>query len=240
MVFQTDMCSLWVLLFSLGIGCLASCPPRQKCIYKCCPFNMTMSRSGNCVPSDVDIIEYNVDEYITEEYNDTIKYVYYMLNCSMYKIDPTTDAYRVHHNGSLTLYYKEFPPATTEYCQDIWEGNISIFACITEQDMVKAQEEEDLGSVLIFYAVGLFISAPLLLATAVIYASIRVLRNLHGYCLIFHNLTLFVLYMLLGLVQVKVIYQKILCQVVGKLSFHLSIIYSFVYYICSLSHRKSV
>ncbi|CAH1405796.1 unnamed protein product [Nezara viridula] len=159
------MCSLCLLLLALAAGCLGSCPVGQDCIKKCCPLNMRMSGNG-CVPGES---SYDV-------YNGTVKIIVGRPQCTMYYLDAAMgDEFTVHLNGSLTIYYNDSSEDTNKFCEDATEINSNlVFVCVSDQDMSVWGGEEDQCVLLMIYSIGLFTSAPLLLATAVIYASISV------------------------------------------------------------------
>lgn len=131
---------------------------------------------------------------------------------SMYYLEPDVDHYNLFYNGTLVLKERGVMVPTQDFCL---EGNLLnktfVFVCFPPAEDNSSKEQQ-----LKVYSVGLFISVPFIFATFLVYASIKKLRNLHGQCVKYHNLCLFLSYFLLGLLQNNIVQNDRLCVILGR------------------------
>ncbi|XP_066901674.1 probable G-protein coupled receptor Mth-like 10 [Halyomorpha halys] len=189
---------LAVLPLSLAQKVLLECPSGELCVRKCCPEGHKIG-PGACIPGGEGI----------DVPNGTLV-VFDRPECPMYYLEPGSDVYQIHYNGTLVHLSTDAEIVTREFCLEENEFNETYtYVCF------PPNEEEVLEATLQAYSIGLFFSLPFLLATVIVYASFKRLRNLHGKCVLYHTSSMLVAYLLLALAQNGHLQEETPCFIVG-------------------------
>ncbi|CAH1405797.1 unnamed protein product [Nezara viridula] len=178
---------------------LLECPPGQSCVRKCCPEGQKIGPRA-CVPGGLGLDVPNGTLIVVDR-----------PKCPMFYLEPGSDEFEIFYNGTLMYTDRDTQVVTREFCLDENDFN-STFAYIC----FPPNEEEVLEATLQAYSIGLCFSIPFLLATVIVYASFKRLRNLHGKCILYHTSCMLLSYIFLALLQNGHFQEEMPCIIVGK------------------------
>ncbi|CAB0016806.1 unnamed protein product [Nesidiocoris tenuis] len=215
---HSRQCKFIVLLFALCLPLVAASPTlpakaTPKMINKCCRAGQIFNESvGICVddasPFRLPDIVHRNGSSNTIVSNSSVVIVYgAMPPCQtgryLYYLDPSEDPseeFVLLDTGALVRGDgRRDPPGT--FCLDVVASKRTVlpFFCFpADEDL---QDTEGKGTFAV-YPKFMFISVPFLLATFIVYAVIKPLRNLHGWCLMSHVTALSLSYVCLSVVQI--------------------------------------
>ncbi|XP_011548161.3 G-protein coupled receptor Mth2 [Plutella xylostella] len=181
-------------------------------VQKCCAIGQNISFAGDgrrvCAPSMLtfqpifyqanDSHIWGSDSHMWRYDSNDVQTIVGFPACSYdrFKLDPSEnseDEFYLLRNGSIFAPY-QLPPLkeTGDYCMETFWSELNPAGITLPLICFSTPPIDEAGTslTLIFYAVGLLISVPFLLATACVYTLIRELRDTHGKALACHSVSL--------------------------------------------------
>lgn len=208
--FFVFFCAILLFVFVSNVDCANETSVCDRyCIRKCCKAGQEFV-NASCADSSNDLLHPLVMPIYSE-------------NNSLIQINISDDHFRIVfgdpcENGKFYLDPSEIPEdeyylledgrlytpkisryhGISEYCIEAIGNTLFAFLCFT-----VAEEISETNTDFRWYPIGMIISMPFLLATALVYAILLELRTLHGKSLISYTSTLFIGYLSLAIVQIK-------------------------------------
>lgn len=209
----------------------------KACIPLCCPYGNRMTNE-KCIETNNTYSFpplYNSNNLtLIDEIPDYRRYFHLSVKdpCKgwqRYKLSPKEypeDEFMILDNGSVYKYNKNELLRETDYCLGILLSSVfDIIVCYKDEDEYEINVNE------VLYPIGMIVSVPFLFATFIVYCLLPELKNLHGYTLRAHIISLLVAYTTLS--SVNVIPQKqisnSLCIIFGTRIYYIIILNNFTY-----------
>ncbi|XP_050434339.1 G-protein coupled receptor Mth2-like [Adelges cooleyi] len=188
----------------------------ESCVRKCCKENKVFVENVGCSARNESLHRaFGVPKFVNgsglvEEYEDNAFVVVYgKMKCSnkMYQLDPrksSKDNFWISEKGWLINDAGKTISSPEQFCVDNFSNlNFDVLILVCFQATDTANVKEEWTTMKKFYTILMILSLPFLLATFLVYALVKELRNLHGKSLMCHIVALFVAYAGLCIVQIK-------------------------------------